>query len=178
MVRTRRKRYLPRNNKLLLLRTASTAAVEAVTGWTVNRQREQVLRLRKIRHQTGAHDEVAKTEKVDGEDENQDNVEDVLPALCVTGCVLLCDERCVEGLKKTWPVCDDVLGILLGILVPVVAEGCVDGANHDKRAGIDGKGFGHRWISGGQLRFVEGELSEDTSVGSVVINSTTVEIHG
>ncbi|KAI6750238.1 hypothetical protein HG531_007503 [Fusarium graminearum] len=166
------------HNELLLLRAASAAAVEVVAGRTVNRQREQVLRFCKVGDQTGTHDEVAETEEVDGKDENQDHVEDVLPALCVARRILLRDHRRVESLKEAWPFLDEVARKLIGILVPVVAEGRVDSANHDERAGVDGEGLGHGRVGGRHLWFVKSELGEDASVGGVVVNRTTIKVHG
>jgi aspartate aminotransferase-like enzyme len=50
MVRTRRVRNLPRNNKMSLLRTPSTTAMERIARRTVDRQGEQVLRLCEVCH--------------------------------------------------------------------------------------------------------------------------------
>ena len=89
----------------------------------------------------------------------------------------MCDEGCVEGLEETWAVVDDVQGILFGILVPVVAEGTVDGANHDEGTGVNGESFGHGWIRGWHLGLVKGELGKDASIGGVVVNNAPVEVH-
>ena len=117
MVRVLRVLNMPGDIKLVSLRSASAAARQALGRRAVDREREEVLRLRVVGDEAGAQEEVDEAEDVGGEDEHEHGVEDPLPLLENAGCVFLRRDGCVEGEVDAWVEC--VRGV-----VPEVVVGC------------------------------------------------------
>lgn len=89
---------VPVHEELLSLRPAAASAVERVTGRRIQRQSEQVLWLNEVRHKAMADEEVDETEKVGGEREEEDDVEDALPPLRASRRIVPSSKRGPEAL--------------------------------------------------------------------------------
>lgn len=84
------------------MRSSAAASGQLLTGWTVDRQTEEVTRLAQVCVPVAVRDEVYECQKVEDEYCEEDDEESALIRGCASGSVLLCFYGGVEILKLTW----------------------------------------------------------------------------
>lgn len=120
---------MPVHEELLSLRPAAASAVERVTRRRIQRQSKQVLGLNEVRHKAVADEEVDETEKIGGEREEEDYVEDALPPLRASRCIVPSSKRGPEALVLRFAQGGD-----RGRIIPEVDKRRVEGAQEQRTA--------------------------------------------